>query len=98
MDIRIDSALLSLARRRELELVDGVGTRIVCEVGSVWITQEHDTRDIVLGAGEAFVLDRPGLALVRAMGPSVIALCGRPSRRECVFSRQGGAFFALSAH
>ena len=40
-----------------MEVLDGV----------VWITQSNDPRDIVIEAGQAFVLDRPGLALVNSL-------------------------------
>ena len=54
---------------------DGEGFTIECLEGSVWITQADDPRDIALIAGQAFVLDRPGLALVwAAAGPAALAI------------------------
>ena len=38
--------------------------------GSIWITQDGDLRDIVLGAGEAFDFDRRGDALLSAFADS----------------------------
>ncbi len=58
-----------------LDISDGEGFAVVCLEGSVWITQSNDTRDIALIAGQAFVLDKPGLALVcAAAGPAKLAI------------------------
>jgi hypothetical protein len=54
---------------------DGEGFTVACLEGTVWITQSDDARDIALIAGEAFVLDKPGLALVCAAGgPAALAI------------------------
>jgi hypothetical protein len=58
-----------------LDVNDGQGFRVECLEGSVWITQSNDPRDIVIAAGQSFVLDKPGLALVcAAAGPAVVAV------------------------
>jgi hypothetical protein len=54
---------------------DGEGFTVTCLEGSVWITQSDDRRDIALVAGQDFVLDKPGLALVcAAAGPATLAV------------------------
>jgi hypothetical protein len=54
---------------------DGKGFTVTCLEGSVWITQSDDCRDIALVAGQAFVLDQPGVALVcAAAGPAALAV------------------------
>jgi hypothetical protein len=64
-----------------LDIHDGDGLEIVCLEGAVWITQSNDPRDIVIEAGEAFVLDKSGLALVCASaGPATVAVAA-PRRR-----------------
>ena len=45
--------------------------------GTVWITQDRDVRDIILSAGQSFVLDRNGVALVFAFREASV-LVGQP--------------------
>ncbi len=46
------------------------GRRVELLSGSLWITQDGDSRDIVLAAGEAFDFDRRGDALLSAFADS----------------------------
>ncbi len=55
-------AALTLRNRR--------GHAIECVSGELWITQDGDSRDIVLARGERFTLDRDGAVLVTALGPA----------------------------
>jgi Protein of unknown function (DUF2917) len=65
--------LIQIKPRELLDIDDGHGLAVLCVDGVVWITQSNDARDIVLKAGQTFVLDRPGLALVAApTGPASI--------------------------
>lgn len=61
-----------LARRGVHRIEDGRGLQVTCFKGHVWITQQRDPRDIVLGAGQSFVLDRRGSAIVFALKDAVI--------------------------
>jgi hypothetical protein len=40
----------------------------------VWITEEGEPRDFVVGPGEAFLVTRAGRTLVQAMAPAHVAL------------------------
>jgi hypothetical protein len=61
----------SLLARDELLVLDGThGATIVLDYGVVWMTLEHDSRDIVLGAGERFRIDRPGRTVLMAQMPT----------------------------
>ena len=55
-----------LRAREVLDIRNGKGLAVRCLAGSLWITQDGDSDDVVLKAGECFVLDRGGLALVSA--------------------------------
>jgi hypothetical protein len=61
------SPTTELTRGQLLRLRDERGRGIAVISGSVWLTQDADDRDILLGPGQSFVLDRPGLAIVQAL-------------------------------
>jgi hypothetical protein len=68
---RPNTGPLHLKPREILDIRDGEGLLVTCVRGVLWITQSNDTDDIVVGAGESFALDRPGLAIVSApIGPA----------------------------
>ncbi len=69
---------LSLSAGRHAVLADARGTRIACADGVLWITQYGDLRDIVLNAGDAFVVDRDGKVVVNALSDSAFAVVPPP--------------------
>ena len=79
MDIRLEHTAVKLSERDTISVVDGKGARIAVTEGSVWITQEHDPRDVLLQAGESFILDRDGATIVEALVDAEVAL-DAPSR------------------
>ena len=62
-----DFCVERLAAGRLLAVRDAAGWTVTCCVGTVWITQESDERDIYLKSGESFTFDRPGVALICAV-------------------------------
>jgi hypothetical protein len=75
MNTRFAIQPLRLGRGELFSVSDGEGFTVACLEGSVWITQSDDARDISLTAGQAFVLDKPGVALVcAAAGPAALAI------------------------
>jgi hypothetical protein len=59
----------------ELVKLDGArGTTLRVTRGTVWLTLEHDTRDVVLGAGDVFTIDRGGLTLVEAQSKTTVCV------------------------
>jgi hypothetical protein len=56
------------------------GRRVELLSGSLWITQDGDRRDIVLGPGESFDFDRRGDALLSAFDDSRYLLLDADAR------------------
>ncbi|HYF21362.1 MAG TPA: DUF2917 domain-containing protein [Ramlibacter sp.] len=60
----------ALAPGATLRRNHAAGVQVRCVSGSVWVTQDGDTRDVLLAAGESFTGDRRGRLLVHALEAS----------------------------
>src|SRR4051812_23809361 len=61
----------------ELVHLDGArGTRLLVTRGTLWVTLEHDLRDVVLTPGDDFTIDRGGLTLIQAQADSTVCVGG----------------------
>jgi len=69
-----DLSLTPLPRRALLAQPGGTGRAVGVFSGSVWITEEGELADHVLGPGDSLVLRRPGLALVEGLHDSQLIL------------------------
>lgn len=67
-----------LRGRQHLRICHGSGWTINALNGSVWLTQDGDIRDIVLQAGDSFVLDRNGPALLSPLGDAHLRVTRSP--------------------
>jgi hypothetical protein len=65
---------LSLAHQGMFSVADAAGLQMRCREGSLWITLDHDTRDIVLSAGESFLTTEHRRAIIYAIGASSLSL------------------------
>jgi Protein of unknown function (DUF2917) len=61
----------AMLRRTLLELPRGE-LRVACASGSLWLTLDHDPRDIVLEAGERIALDGRRRVLAYALEDAVL--------------------------
>jgi len=68
MDLRIDPATIQLHPRQPLRLRVGAGRHLTSVRGTAWVTLDGDPRDVVLEPGDSFAFDRPGRAMVQALG------------------------------
>ena len=59
MDLSSIAGSIAVRHGQPLRLDNTQGRRISVLEGHVWITQDSDPRDVVLGAGDEYVFDRP---------------------------------------
>ena len=76
-----------LAQGGLLGIDDGRGLRLRVASGAVWLTQQADSRDIVLREGESFVIDRPGRTVVQALDPAELRLHAEAEAPVSTFTR-----------
>jgi hypothetical protein len=74
MELIVDAPELELQEGQVVTLYDAKGTRIVARSGSVWVTEEGDRQDHIMGPGDARVVGRSGRTIVQALAPSRIGL------------------------
>jgi hypothetical protein len=65
--------VLELSDEQHLRLTDVQGCTVTVLSGELWITQDGDARDLVLGRGEEHVIDRDSPALLSSLGKRVSA-------------------------
>lgn len=65
---------LQLEARRLYEIPDAAAVRIRCTEGSLWLTLDHDPRDIVLEPGDCFETGAHRRALLYALEPARFVL------------------------
>lgn len=72
----------SIIRLRERELFsirgDCGGMVVSCRTGDLWLTQEGDPNDHLIGAGENFTISRKGLVLINALSDASFEIADRP--------------------
>lgn len=66
--------VLELAHRDLHSVPDAAGVQIRCQSGSIWVTLDHDTRDIVLASGESFATPEHRRAILFALEPARVSL------------------------
>jgi hypothetical protein len=70
------ATIVDLAARETLSLPDFRGTTLRVTRGTLWITQQDDTQDVVLRAGDNWVVERNGLTLVEAQNDATFCAIG----------------------
>ena len=83
MHLNLKQPTIALETGQVVTLDDAQGTRILTRVGTVWVTEEGDSRDHVIGPGDALVVARPGRTLVQALQPAWISIAeGKPAAND----------------
>ncbi len=70
----IVQGMVELERGGVLRIEDGRQMLVYVWEGSVWLTQDGDGRDVMLGAGGWFRIERKGVTLVYALAGCVLTL------------------------
>ena len=65
---------LALYRGSMLKIQDGRGVVVEVKRGMLWLTQEGDTRDRYIAAGDWLRLDADGLTIANALKRSIVTL------------------------
>ncbi|HEX7890047.1 MAG TPA: DUF2917 domain-containing protein [Ramlibacter sp.] len=73
---------ISLPARQLFALPDASAARILCTAGCLWITVDHDLRDVILRPGDSFEGEDARRALLYATEPSTFTLLAQPQRSE----------------
>ena len=75
MKIEFQSAGLRLDHGQLLKVRDSAGSTVCALEGAVWITEDHQLKDIVLEEGKCYQLRNSGLAIVHALsGPAAVTV------------------------
>jgi len=74
MTLNLERPTILLEAGELLTLDDAAGTRIVPRLGTVWVTEEGDPEDHIVGPGESLVVGHGGRTLLQAMQPAWVAL------------------------
>lgn len=74
MQIEINCSNFTLAPTGLLSVQDAIGTRIVCRSGVLWVTQEGDVKDAIVGPFEVLTIHKPGRTVITALESSTFTL------------------------
>jgi len=83
-----NAAIVHLNPGQSLALPDIQGTAFMVTHGTLWITQENDTQDVVLRPGDLWMVERDGLTIIEAQNDASMRAVGptferaTPTRRD----------------
>jgi hypothetical protein len=94
MNRKFDQTEVSLAPDQFVTLHDCKGSRVQCNRGSLWVTQDGDATDYVLGTGQVLELEHGGDAIVFALMQSEVTL-KQPAHAPSPLDSFGNMLLAL---
>ena len=74
MQLNVKAPVLALAAGQILTLDDAEGLRILARSGTVWVTEEGNPDDHIVGPGDTLIVAHPGRTLVQAIDSAWISL------------------------
>lgn len=72
----MNNRLLDLRSGDLLEVNDARGTTLRVTRGTLWVTQERDSRDLVLSAGDTWTVEQHGVTIGEARGDAAVVVVG----------------------
>ena len=69
--------IIELSAREAVTLNDVRGSTLRVTRGTLWLTQEDDTNDVILRPGDNWVVERQGATVVEAQEDVVLCVVGR---------------------
>ena len=82
MQIEISSTTFTLAPAGLLTVQDGAGSRVVVRTGVIWVTQEGDVRDTIIGPGDELTIRKSGRTVITALETSCLTLIEPDTRNS----------------
>ena len=74
MKLTAKAPVVALAPGEVLTIDDAQGTRILARLGTVWVTEEGEGRDHIVGPGDSLVVARGGRTVVQALKAAWVSL------------------------
>ncbi len=74
MNACFDSPVVALESGQVLTLDDAMGMRIQATAGTLWVTEEDDLVDHIVGPGDALVIAKPGRTVVQALAAARVSI------------------------
>lgn len=93
----MDKRHFSLVDGDLVELIDARGATLRVDSGSVWVTQERDARDVMLYAGDSWMIERGGTTVAEARGDTALRVAGTERSRTRLRASSKGWWARLAA-
>lgn len=74
MQLNITTPVLALEAGQVVTLDDAKGLRILARSGAVWITEEGDPKDHIVGPGDTLTVAHPGRTVIQALQAAWISI------------------------
>lgn len=74
MKFDLDQSTIQLTQGKLISLPDAEGSTVAVLWGSVWLTQDGDSRDYELNAGESFTIRGDGMIVISAFENSAVTI------------------------
>jgi hypothetical protein len=74
MQLSTNMPLLALEAGQVVTLDDAAGRSISARMGTVWVTEEGNRKDYIVGPGEVLVVKADGRTVLQALQPAWISI------------------------